>query len=273
MMWRNRVWLGLGLLLVGRLLWWSVTPLTTAVPAAAQASNRLVVKSGEVWVMSEGVETAVARALDLVTTYDGYVLSQRTWLDDNGHRYADLTVGAPAQEFEALLGGFKRLGVVQNESISGQDVTDQTVDLRSRLDNLNVNQERTRSFLQQTTTITETLHVFQSLRQIEGQIGTVQGRQNFLENRATAATLTLHLLPLIPTPTPTPTATPTPLPTPQVWNPGDTAKTAAVELRNQTQDTADFFIYYGIACGPWLLLALLVAAPVGRRAWRWRQQS
>ncbi|MCB8967154.1 MAG: DUF4349 domain-containing protein [Ardenticatenaceae bacterium] len=268
MMWRKWVMLSVGVLVAW---WWMALP-RTAVSVAAQSSSRLVMKNGEVWVMSEDVETAVSRALTAVTQYNGYVLSQRTWVEGEGHHYADLTVGVPVQDFEALLGMFKQLGILQSEAISGQDVTDRTVDLHSRLANLGVNQERTRGFLEQTTTVTETLHVFQTLRQIESQIGSVQGQQNFLEDRSAAATITLHILPFIATPTPTPTATPTPLPTPQVWNPGDTAKTAAVQLRNNTQDTADFFIYYSIACGPWLLLALLVAVPVGVRVWRQRQR-
>lgn len=258
-MWRKWMAIGIGLLLVG----WCVWPSGAAVPVAAQSPQRLVLKNGEVSVMSEEVETAVSRALEFVTSYNGYILSQHTWLNKDGYQYTDLSVGVPVQNFEALLGAFKTLGVVQSESLTGQDVTDQTVDLRSRLANLSVNQERTRGFLDQTTTITETLHVFQTLRRIESQIGNVQGQQNFFEDRSAAATITLHVLPFIATPTPTPTATPTPLPTPYSWRPADTAKTAAVELRNNTQGVADLFIYNGIVCGPWLLLVLFMAAPVG----------
>lgn len=256
------VWL-LGLLGLGQLA------LPPAAPAAAQG-NRLVMKHGEVTVMvhSTDTETAVTRALGYVNSYNGYVLSQRTWLDGAGFRYAMLTVGVPADDFEALLGAFKGLGLVQSESVSGQDVTDRTVDLSSRIGNLTANQVRTRGFLTQTTSITETLHVFQTLRQIEGQVGDLQGEQNFLTDRAAVGTMTLTLLPAIPTPTPTPTPTATPLPTPEGWRPGDTAETAVTLLQNNAQNTADFFIYNSIVCGPWLLLLALVGLPVGRWAWR-----
>jgi hypothetical protein len=238
-------------------------------PVAAQG-DRLVLKHGELTVMVNGTdtETAVARAIDYVNNFGGYVLSQRIWLDDAGFRYATLTGGVPAANFEALLGAFKGLGLVQSESVTGQDVTDRTVDSTSRIGNLTANLVRTRGFLAQTTSITETLHVFQTLRQIEGQVGDLQGQQNFLTERAAVGTITLTLLPAIPTPTPSPTPTPTPMPTPEGWRPGDTAATAVTLLQNNAQDTADFFIYNSIVCGPWLLLLALVGLPAGRWAWR-----
>ncbi len=254
-----------------------VLPQAALVTAQGDApGGRLVMKHGEVTVMVHGVdaETAVTRALGYVNSYKGYILSQRTWLDDEGFRYATVTAGVPVTNFEALLGAFKGLGQVQSESVSGQDVTDRTVDLSSRIGNLTANQVRTRGFLTQTTSITETLHVFQTLRQIEGQVGDLQGEQNFLTDRAAVGTITLTLLPAIPTPTPTPTHTATPLPTPEGWRPEDTAETAVTLLQNNAQNTADFFIYNSIVCGPWLLLLALVGVPMGRWAWRrWRQQK
>lgn len=45
-------------------------------------------------------------------------------------------------------------------------------------------------------------------------------------------------------------------------------ETAVTLLQNNAQDTADFFIYNTIVCGPWLLLPAIMAVPVGRWAWR-----
>lgn len=267
--WYLRLLLGLWLsVLLG--LWRQTAP--PAILVTAQDS-RLVTKNGEVVVMvvDSDTETAVTQAIDFTNQFGGYVLSQRTWLDGESFRYAILTVGVPANDFEALLDAFKGLGLVQSESVTGQDVTDRTVDLGSRITNLNANQERTRGFLDQTGSVTETLHVFQTLRQLETQAGDLQGEQNFLTDRSVVATITLNLVPFVPTPTPSPTPTATPLPTPESWRPGDTAETAVTLLQNNAQDTADFFIYNTIVCGPWLALLVLVGLPLGRRAWRrWR---
>jgi hypothetical protein len=239
--------------------------------AAAQPDDRMVIKEGTLEVMVDNTDPALQSALDLAETFDAYVLRQRVWDDVDGYRYATITFGVPAAEFEGLMRAFKSLGTVTNESATGRDVSDEIIDLTSRLSNLEETQARLRSFLDRATNITETLKVHQQLVQIEGEIGDVQGQLNFRSGRASAATLTLQLSPLVPTPTPTPTATPTPLPTPALWRPGDTAQLAAVRLQDNVQDTADFAIYRGIICGPWLLLLLLIAYPLWRLVRRRRR--
>ena len=75
---------------------------------------------------------------------------------------------------------------------------------------------------------------------------------NYLRNRAAFSTITVVLDPLIPTPTPTP------LPAVASWQPGATASLAAHKLQTQMQSAADFSLYYGIVCGPWLFLLGLI---------------
>jgi hypothetical protein len=203
----------------------------------------------------------VQTALNLVTGFNGYVLGQQVWEGDGRYRYATLTVGVPAASFEAVLHAFKTLGTVQNEQVTGEDVTDTAVDLTSRLDNLHSNQERVRLFLEQTRYMTETLDVHDQLTVVEGEIGDLQGQKNYLADRADVATITLNIVPFIPTPTPPPTATPTPLPTAVAWNPADTAQLATVRLTETSQSVADFTLYRLITWTPWLLFLLIAVVP------------
>jgi hypothetical protein len=100
----------------------------------------------------------------------------------------------------------------------------------------------------------------------------------YLADRAAVSTINLTINPIIPTATPThtptatPTHTPTPLPTADDWLPGDTAKTAFVALENTSTDAADFAIYNGIVCGPWLVLFGIVGLFFWRIA-RWRRRQ
>ncbi|MCL4261756.1 MAG: DUF4349 domain-containing protein [Anaerolineae bacterium] len=238
----------------------------TAVPARAQndSPHRLVIKNGDLQVLVTDTDTAVQTALNLVTGFNGYVLGQRVWEGDGRYRYATLTVGVPAATFEAVLHAFKTLGTVKDEQVTGEDVTDTAVDLTSRLDNLHSNQERVRTFLDQTLYMTETLDVHDQLTVVENEIGDLQGQQNYLTDRAGVATISLNIVPFIPTPTPQPTASPTPLPTPVAWNPGDTAQLATVHLTETSQSAADFALYRLITWTPWLLFLMLIAIPVRR---------
>jgi hypothetical protein len=253
-----------GICLIGAwILWLGLQP-------AAASQERPIIKHGTLAVMVEQTDTAVAETLDLTATFNGYALEQLRWDDNMGFHYATITIGVPVNNFEGLLQALKRLGMVQNESITGQDVVDEAIDLQSQLDNLYETQDRMRSFLEIASGVTETLKVHSELVTIESEIGTLQGRLNYLDNRSDAATITIDIVPFIPTVAPTatatatPTATPTPLPTPQNWRPGDTAQIASVRLQETAQNTADFLIFRLIICGPWLL-GLSVAV------WFWRR--
>ncbi|MEM7112193.1 MAG: DUF4349 domain-containing protein [Chloroflexota bacterium] len=227
--------------------------------APTQQQDRQVIKDGELVLMVTDTETAVNNALSLLRTFDGYVLEQRSWQNRSGFQFAVIEMGVPQESFSSLMLALKPLGMLQDESVNGEDVTNQAVDLRSRLDNLHENQRRLRGFLEQARTVTETLQIHQELTAIEAEVGSIEGDGRYINGRSAAATLSLRLNPFIPTPTPsltptpTPTATPTPLPTAAVWRPGDTAKVASVQLQDTAQATADASLYFLIAWLPPLL--------------------
>jgi hypothetical protein len=242
-------------------------------PLSIRQPARLIIKNASIAVIVMETDRSVDRAVQVAVDYGGYIISQRVWDGSNGYRYATMTMAVPVDQFEVAMRSLRTLGVVTNETASGQDVTDEFVDLNSRLENLQATQQRLRTFLEQAQTITETLSVHDELRRVEDQIGVIQGRMNYLRDRAAYSTITLELNPWIPTPgpTPTPTMTPTPTPTPTatpiIWQPGETAATAAKQLQRSSQTTADWLIYNGIICGPWLIL-LFGLGWLGFRVWR-----
>ncbi len=242
-------------------------PIGTAVHQTAQ-QQRLIIKNGNMHITVEDTETAVNQATDTAVQMGGYIISQQVW-DEGAYRFATMRLAVPVLRFEDALRTFRTLGTVTDEAASGEDVTDEHVDLQSRLDNLIATRDRLRSFLDQATTIEEALRINEELKVVEEEIAVIQGRLNYLGDRAAFSTIDLALNPWIPTPTPSPTPTNTPIPTAQAWHPGDTVQLAAVDLQETAQGTADFGIYYGIVCGPWLVLFGLAGLVVWKIiAWR-----
>ena len=103
---------------------------------------------------------------------------------------------------------------VVDEVASGDDVTEQYVDLQSQLTNLEATRARIQEFLQDAKTMDEALRINQELANIEAQIEQIKGRMNYLNDRSAFSTITINFEPEFPvlTPTPTPTAHPTPHP-------------------------------------------------------------
>ena len=236
----------------------------TSFPLAPQPEGRLIIKEAQMELLVENTNMAVNRVTDIGVGAGGYILSQRVWDDVQGHRHATMTLGVPVARFERVLQQLRRLGEVTNEEASGDDVTEEYVDLDSRLESLRTTHQRLLSFLEDAETVEEILALNERIAEVEAQLSQIQGRMNYLSDRAAFSTVTVMLEPNIPSPTPTPTMTPTPTPTPTRWTPGVTARQATVELQHTTQGILSFLIYYGIVCGPWLLLVV----PLAYGGWR-----
>lgn len=233
---------------VTRVVTETVTKSAEASLPNGQPQARLIIKNGELAIMVIDTETAVATATQLVADLGGYIISQQIFDTQFGLSAANMQLAVPVTQFETALNQLRELGQVTNDFAGGQDITDEYVDLGSKLDNLIATRDRLRTFLDDAETVEEALHVNDQLKQVEEEIAIIQGRRNYLSDQAAFSTIDLSLQPLLPTPTPSP------IPTAESWQPGNTAKIAMVNLQESAQQTADFSIYYGIMCGPWLLL-------------------
>jgi hypothetical protein len=233
-----------------------------------QRRERLIIKDGELTLLVEDTDTTVDRLTQVVGDLGGYIISSRTWFQERAgdeYKYATVTLAVPADEFEHALRRIRGLAIiVTNESASGEDVTDQYVDLESRLRNLEATRDRIREFLDQARTVEEALEVNEKLSEVEDQIEQVQGRMNYLFDRASYSTITVQIEPdvpvLTPTPTPEPTITPTPTPTttPTPWRAGDTAARAGKALGSASRGFAQAAIWFIIAVLPWLVVVGLI---------------
>lgn len=260
------------------------TPLATIAASAhtSASTQRFIIKDGRMTLVVDDTETAVNSAIELAVGLGGYIINQQVFDDDRGHRFAEMRLAFPVFQFEEGMRRLRRLGEVASESASGEDVTDEYVDLNSRLGNLEATRDRIRGFLEDARTVEQALEINEQLKQIEEEIAIIQGRINYIRDRSAFSTVDLSIRPFIPTPTPThtPTVTPTPTatatatptmtPTPDIWNPGEKAEEAMTVLEDDFQDSADFFIYNGIVCGPWLLLLGLMGWLVWRVWRRWQ---
>ena len=249
---------------------------------APLASERLIIKDGNVRLLVEDTDVAIDGVMQAVGDLGGYVLSSRIWYQawgEENYKYASITIGVPAEEFERAIRRLRALAVrVLDETSTGEDVTDQYVDLQSRLESLQATRARILEFLDQARTVQEALTVNQELAAVEAQIEEVQGRINYLSGRAAFSTITIQLEPelpeIVPTPTPTPTLTPTPTPTatPIPWDPSETFDSAKVAVTTLYRFAADVLIWFAVVGIP-VVVPVAVVVWLGRRYARGRPRK
>jgi len=228
-----------------------------------QSSSRMIIKNAEITLQVKDMDVAIDGVTQIAGDLGGYIISSRVWYQDtNGKsmKYSTITLGVPVEQFETILRRLRGLSIkVLDETASGEDVTDQFVDLQSQLQNLQATRDRIREFLKNAKTVDEALKVNQELSNIEGQIEEIQGKMNYLENRSAYSTITVTLQPEPPqfTPTPTPTATATPTPTatstPVPWKPGETFNQAGKTLTTTYKGVANTLIWVVVFVVPILL--------------------
>ena len=190
---------------------------TIDVAAAVQRSNRKIIKNAEIRLLVEDSDIAIDRITQIVGDVDAYIISSRIWYQPyagDNYKYATITMGVPVDQFETAIRRLRSVSVqVLDENASGEDVTDQYVDLQSQLDNLIATRDRIRTFLDQAKTVEESLRVSEELSEIEAQIEEIQGRMNYLKDRAAYSTITVSVEPELPEIIALPT------PTPKPWSP------------------------------------------------------
>ena len=245
-----------------------------------QNTNRKIIKNADVRLLVKDTNTAVSRATQVISDLGGYIISSRIWYQDyygNNLMYATVTLGIPVDEFEHALNRLRDLSIrVLDENASGEDVTDQYVDLQSQLANLEATRTRIQEFLQDAKTVDEALRINQELANIEAQIEQIKGRMNFISDRSAFSTITVNFEPefpvLTPTPTPTmaPTSTPRPTATLAPWKPGETFGDAQRTVTVVYRGIGNFLIWLVVVILPivlppaialWLLWKLVNRKP------------
>jgi hypothetical protein len=221
----------------------------TGTDANLAATTHMIIKSAEIKLRVESTDTAIDRVTQVVGDSGGYIISSRVWYqahyDGENYKYSTITIGVPVQQFERALNRLRGLAVkVLDESASGEDVTDQYVDLESQLTNLEATRERIKSFLDDAKTVDEALRINAELSEIERQIEEIKGRMNYLQDRSSYSTITITLEPELPEIVPTPT------PEPKPWSPGETFEDATKTLTSAYQGIVELLIWFFIVLLP-----------------------
>lgn len=215
-----------------------------------QSQERLIIRTGNLSIVVVDTETAVSQIAQMVESNGGWVVSSNLYKYSDTAKTGDITVRIPADGYTSAFEAMKALALeVTNESSSGQDVTDEYVDLASRLGNLEATADRVRAFLDETENVEEALAVNMELSRLEGEIEVIKGRMEYLSKSAAFSTITVHL---------TPDELSQPIEV-AGWQPKGVAKDALESLLEALQGLVSFLIWFVIYALP---LLLIIGVPV-----------
>ena len=232
----------------------SGAPSESANQTAAQFGRKIILNATLSLLVRDVVE-ADRNVRALIQNVGGYVLESRT-SGDSEQRSVQLNFKVPASRFDDVLNILESPTFalrVLDRNVAGDDVTDEFVDIESRLRTLKATEARLLEFLQQAENVEEALLVNQQLTELQGQIEQATGRINFLTESTKFSTVNLDLQPDVVFA----------LTKAGGWRPGVAASAAWANLLGFAQNLADVAIALAIWSPVWGLLVL--AAVVFRR--------
>jgi len=163
------------------------------IPELPSLGPRVIQTASLVLTVEQGdFEEAVDRARTIAAGLGGFVTSSTAsqGLDERLVR-GTLVLRVPQRSYAQAMSRLAALGKVQGREESGQDVSQQYVDLEARARHLEALERQLLGFLGETETIADALVVQDRLDQVQLQLEEVRGQLRYLDDQTSFATISL----------------------------------------------------------------------------------
>lgn len=218
-------------------------------PPTTDVTSRMVIKDTYMSLQVNKVVDAQKNIIKKAEELGGYMVSS-SLTNPQDVPSATVIVRVPAKKLDAVLVYFRSLAVkVISENLNGQDVTDQYVDLEARLATYVKTKEKFDAMLDKAVTVQETLEVQREIVNIQMQIDSIKGQQDYLKKNAEMAKVTIYLstdefaLPYAPT---------------EAWRPGVIFKEAVRSVVGTARWFAGLIIWLAVYAIIWVPILLIV---------------
>lgn len=153
--------------------------------------ERQVITTADLTLTTRDVEGAGAKSIEIVESSGGFVESEEA--DLSGAPRITLVLKVPPEEYRATLEAIEALGDVTQRREHIEDVTQQVVDLESRIDTARVSTQRLRELLVGRGSLQDIVTLERELSQREADLESLLAVRQAIARQVDNATITLHL--------------------------------------------------------------------------------
>jgi len=158
--------------------------------------ERMIVRTGDMSLVVEDVVEARDEIAQLAVRLDGYVVSSRISGEEQD-RTGWISIRVPDEKFDQALAELRELAVrITSESTDSRDVTEEYVDLQSRLRNAEATESQYLTLLEKAEDVDDILRIYEKLSQVRRDIEQIKGRMQYLERTSSMSLISVHLKPL-----------------------------------------------------------------------------
>jgi hypothetical protein len=231
-----------------------------------EAMNRKILRNADFQLEVPDPSVAQRQITSMAESLGGFVVTSESKQRDVGDRTKQqldisLVLRVPALQFNSALEQIRATASrVVADKITGQDVTEEFIDLEARIKTQKALELQFLEIMKQANKVADALEVQRQIAEVRTEIEKLEGRKRFLENRASLSTITIGLQ------TPTAIAVNT-------SGFGRSIKEAVSDSLAVVGEIVLFLIRFVIVMIPILILVILpgvlLARYIFRRARRW----
>ena len=161
----------------------------------ASDEERMIIRTGDMSILVDDVELSRDKIAQMAVRFDGYVVSSRVSGEEKDKR-GSISIRIPDKQFELVLIEIRELAVrVEYENTYSEDVTEQYIDLQSRLRNAEATESQYLAVLEKAVEIEDILRTYDSLSRVRNEIEQIKGRMQYLERTSSMSLLSVQLEP------------------------------------------------------------------------------
>ena len=162
-------------------------------PGTIQVEQQKIIRNGSMNISVKNAPAARQELNHLIEKNKAYVGNEQLNNTDYETTYS-IQIRVPAEHLDSLVADIEKLtGTVTFKSIEAKDVTEEYIDLESRLTNKKAYLEQYRTLLKSARSIEDILKVQEQIRVLEEEIESVTGRLKYLTNQVDLSTLQLTI--------------------------------------------------------------------------------
>ena len=157
-------------------------------------ADKKIIKNGDLDLKIKNAEETAEKISEIAKDNGGEIFSSNFYQSAKNVKSGTITIKVPVANFEKTFSEIKKVSsLVIRESISGQDVTEQYVDLKAQLTNRQAEEQSYIKILDQAQKIDDVLAVTQQLSRVRGTIEQIQGKIKYLDSQTDMSTISANL--------------------------------------------------------------------------------
>ena len=168
---------------------------------ASQALERKIIRNAALTVEVTSPGDAQHKIVSIAESHQGFVVTSEATQRASDDRTkpemtVTLSVRVPAAQFNQVMDEIRAVGArVIQEKVTGQDVTEEFMDLEARIKNQKALELQFLEIMKRAGKVDDALSVQRELAEVRTEIEKLEGRRRFLENQSSLSTINVTLQP------------------------------------------------------------------------------